>query len=102
VTDLCHVVIVWADDSQEPLKATVEACYPDNGFLILELGADLLAKNVKSRMLMFPASAVASVELEEREEAHPGYRESSTFRESPENSRWFGGMGQGNGGEKKA
>jgi hypothetical protein len=91
-----HVCVVWRDEQKEPLKAVVESCLPEYGSLVIELHPSYYPTNVKARALILPMDLIESVEIEEREPVvKEGYREDSTFRETPENSKWFRGMGSG-------
>lgn len=91
------ITIVWRDESREPLKVAVESCLPEHGFLAIELTEDQLRPGVEHKILMFPSDLIASVEIEELketpEEQLQGYREENTFREQPDKSPWFPGVG---------
>jgi hypothetical protein len=90
------ITIVWRDESREPLKTEVELWSAEGSFIRLELPHDLIPAGAESKELVFPFDLIASMEVvdySEQEDQRPGYREESTFRETPAKSRWFRGMG---------
>jgi hypothetical protein len=69
----------------------------EDGVLRLELTEDLLPPRVECKELIYPMHKIDSVSVEDYADPETqGYREESDFRESPEKSPWFRGLGRGN------
>lgn len=90
------VTVVWRDESREPLKTEVDLWSLEGGWLRLELPHDLIPSGAEAKELVFPSDLVSAIEiLDTPDIPRQGYREDSTFRETPDKSRWFRGMGNG-------
>lgn len=87
------LTIIWKDPDKEPLKVFVDE-YEIGPFVRVALPEDLRRPGIEHKELCFNADMIDSVEIEEGEfQETKGYREESHFRESPEKSPHFKGMG---------